>query len=194
MQPLTTPRQMVKRNVQDTYWNVYLRASLWEGLPPTIGVGIEGVMGRKAKIYKEKMKVSFGWSRPFMVKQIFPYGAVEITLLDGTNAFKARENDDDQLKYKHMKHRAGQEEKKVECLAETKTKLAEIQTVKQKKKVVLIDLSEKVESVAAKSNVVEHQKVDRLEVVAEEFSEEIERISPLEPSCMPEEPGLVSIA
>lgn len=33
-------------------------------------------------------QVSFGWSRPFMVKQIFPYGAVEITLLDGTNAFK----------------------------------------------------------------------------------------------------------
>ena len=72
--------------------------------------------------------------------------------------------------------------------------MAEIQTVKQKKKVVLIDLSEKVESVAARSKVVEHQKVDRLEVVAEEFSEEIERISPLESSCMPEEPGLVSSA
>ncbi|XP_038891743.1 uncharacterized protein LOC120081141 [Benincasa hispida] len=43
-----------------------------------------------SKLYKrrQKQKLKSRWSGPFIIKTIFPYGAVEITREDGTNAFK----------------------------------------------------------------------------------------------------------
>ncbi|XP_038904378.1 uncharacterized protein LOC120090737 [Benincasa hispida] len=36
----------------------------------------------------ENSKLKSRWSEPFIIKTIFPYGAVEITREDGTNTFK----------------------------------------------------------------------------------------------------------
>ncbi|KAA0066651.1 hypothetical protein E5676_scaffold2119G00320 [Cucumis melo var. makuwa] len=85
-----------------------------------------------------------------------------------------------------------EKKKNVESLAETKTKMAEIQTDKKKKQTMLVDLSEQVESVTMRNKVVAHQEVDRLDVVAVEFSQKIERMSPLELRLRPKERGLVS--
>ncbi|KAA0038829.1 stress response protein NST1-like [Cucumis melo var. makuwa] len=76
---------------------------------------------------------------------------------------------------------------------EAKTKLAEIQTTKKKKQETLASLSEQVESVVTRSKVAEHQEVDRVDVMVEEFSREIEGMSPLGPRPRPEEKGLTNI-
>ncbi|KAA0067088.1 hypothetical protein E5676_scaffold14G001050 [Cucumis melo var. makuwa] len=70
-------------------------------------------------------------------------------------------------------------EKKKNVLSsmEVKTKLAEIQNAKKKKQEMIVSLSEHVESVAARSKVVEHQELDRVDVVVKELSREIEGMS-----------------
>ncbi|XP_038874945.1 uncharacterized protein LOC120067457 [Benincasa hispida] len=40
----------------------------------------------RLRLFLEKLKSH--WSRPFIIKEVFPYGAVELTNEDGTNAFK----------------------------------------------------------------------------------------------------------
>lgn len=47
------------------------------------------------------------------------------------------------------------------------------------------------ENVAVRKKVAKHREVNHLEVVAEEFNQEIERMSPLEPRLIPKELGLV---
>lgn len=51
-------------------------------------------------------------------------------------------------------------------------------------------LSERVKDMAAKNKATEKQEVDCLEVVAKEFTEEIENMSLLETRLSPEEPKL----
>ncbi|KAA0054776.1 hypothetical protein E6C27_scaffold437G00590 [Cucumis melo var. makuwa] len=46
------------------------------------------------------------------------------------------------------------------------------------------------ENVAVRKKVAKHREVNHLEVVAEEFNQEIERMSPLEPRLIPKELGL----
>lgn len=87
-----------------------------------------------------------------------------------------------------------EKKKNVKSLAETKTKLSEIQTAKKKKQETLANLSEQAESVATKNKAVARQEVNHLEVVVEEFSQEIKRMSSLEPRLRPKETGLVSVA
>lgn len=87
-----------------------------------------------------------------------------------------------------------EKKKNVKSLAETKTKLSEIQTAKKKKQETLANLSEQAESVATKNKVVARQEVNHLEVVVEEFSQEIKRMSSLEPRLRHKETGLVSVA
>ncbi|XP_038891667.1 uncharacterized protein LOC120081059 [Benincasa hispida] len=51
------------------------------------------VVGQKVLLFNSRLhlfpgKLKFRWSGPFIIKTIFPYGAVELTREDGTNIFK----------------------------------------------------------------------------------------------------------
>ncbi|XP_038907247.1 uncharacterized protein LOC120093025 [Benincasa hispida] len=53
----------------------------------------ELVVGEKVLLFNSRLRLFPGklksrWSGPFIIKTIFPYGAVELTREDGTNAFK----------------------------------------------------------------------------------------------------------
>ncbi|TYK25768.1 stress response protein NST1-like [Cucumis melo var. makuwa] len=116
-------------------------------------------------------------------------------LLDLKPDMETMRLDDNRPKNKHLKHEAnkvlvGHREASKK---EAKTKLAEIQTTKKKKQETLASLSEQVESVVTRSKVAEHQEVDRVDVMVEEFSREIEGMSPLGPRPRPEEKGLTNI-
>ncbi|XP_038895994.1 uncharacterized protein LOC120084171 [Benincasa hispida] len=56
----------------------------------------ELVIGQKALLFNSRLRLFLGklksrWSGLFIIKTIFPYGTVEITREDGTNAFKVND-------------------------------------------------------------------------------------------------------
>ncbi|TYK11975.1 Retrovirus-related Pol polyprotein from transposon 17.6 [Cucumis melo var. makuwa] len=118
--------------------------------------------------------------KPFVVKQIFLHGAVEITSLDRTNVFK--------------KPRLKGSGKKISI----KPRIQEFSSHSHFIRPDLEQGFDEVDDDQPKYKNVKHgmassKKQDYHEVVAEEFSQEIERMSPLKPRLRPEELGLISV-
>lgn len=93
----------------------------------------------------------------------------------------------EQEKYRLHQTNFQKKKRNVKSLAGTKKNLAEVQTTDKARKEELAKLSERVENVVEKNKAIKDQKVDSLEVMKEEFTQEIENMSPLEPRLSSEE-------